>query len=80
MATLGGWPYLVGMLTPHLGAVVVELEGQHHSSVYMNFLGPINVLWTHLQTRARTLPGKLGSLRGRGSGADLMVLSVGAQG
>ena len=68
------------MLTPHLGGVVVKLESQHHSSVYMNFLGPINVLRTHLQTRARTLPGKLGSLRSWGDGTGLTVMGVAAQG
>lgn len=54
---------------PHLGAVVVQLEGQRHGPVDVDLLGPVDVLRADLQAGSRALPGKLGSL-GVGGGAD----------
>ena len=64
-------------MTPHLGGVVVQTEGQHHGPVDVDLLGPINGLRADLQAGARALPGKLGSLRGWGDGVDLTPLSGG---
>lgn len=69
-----GRAHLVGTAMPHLGAVVVQLEGQHHSPVDVDFLGPINVLRADLQAGTGALPGKLGSLR-VGDVTDLILLS-----
>lgn len=49
-------------MAPHLGGVVVQLEGQHHGPVDVDLLGPIDGFRADLQARARALPGKLGSL------------------
>lgn len=50
---------------PHLSAVVVQLEGQHHGSIHMDLLDPINVLRADLQPSACTFPSELGSLGGK---------------
>lgn len=50
------------LTVPHLSAIVVELKGQHHGSIDVDLLHPINVLRAHLQASARALPSKLGSL------------------
>lgn len=68
MAPRGGWSHPVGMATPHLRHVVVQLEGQHHGPIDVDLLGPINGLRADLQARAGALPGELGSL---GDGEDL---------
>ena len=66
-AQWGGWPHEAGTAgptaTPHLGAVTVQLEGQHHGPVDVDFLGPVDVLRADLQARTGALPGELGSLR-----------------
>lgn len=59
---------------PHLGAVVVQLEGQHHGPVDVDFLGPVNILRADLQAGTGALPGKLGSLR-VGDVTDLILFS-----
>lgn len=50
---------------PHLSAAVVQLEGQHHGSIHMDLLDPINVLRADLQPSACTFPSELGSLGGK---------------
>lgn len=64
----GGVPTACGQ-PPHLGAVVVQLEGQRHGPVDVDLLGPVDVLRADLPAGSCALPGKLGSLR-VGGGAD----------
>lgn len=52
-------------VVPHLSAAVVQLEGQHHGSIHVDLLDPINVLRADLQPSACTFPSELGSLGGK---------------